>query len=408
MTKQEKEVVVIGAGYAGMMTAIRLAGRTRRLKNITITLINANDKFIERPRLHEVATGVDVPQYPIADMLKGTGVNFVKGWVTDIKPGQNSISLQTEAGTEEINYDYLVYGLGSSIHKPIEDIDKYAYVLHPYGDNSAAAMRETLNAYKNRQGRVLVIGGGATGVEGAAHVKSLYPHLDVVLVSRNRFASFRGERIERHIRQGFEAQQIQVIEGSAVVELTENHARLSNGQNIAYDLCLWAGGFIASPLAKDAGLQVNEQNQVIGDPYCRSLDYENIFVVGDALKMQVEPGVAARMSVMMAMVSGAHTADNLNRLFRGRTLKPMSFSYYGQGIAMGINDAAGFGTWRGDKIYSPIFRGRAGVTMRNFFVILLRVFLTAERYIPGAFIWLGKGRYAAQQRRQAGQARATS
>ena len=405
---QKKQIIVIGAGYAGMMTAIRLAGRTRNLKNITITLINGNDQFIERPRLHEVATGVDVPQYPVEDMLKGTGVNFVKGWVTALQAQQNRISLQTESGNQELAYDYLVYAPGSSIRKPLDGIDEFAYVLHPYGNNNAEAMREALEAYENRHGRVLVIGSGATGIEGAAHVKSLYPHLDVVIVSRNRFASFRGERVERHIRQSFEKQKIQIIENNGVIELTESSAKLRDGQEIIYDICLWAGGFIASPLAKDSGLQVNDDNQIIGDPYCRSLEYENIFVVGDALKMKVNPGVDARMSIMMAMVSGAHTADNLNRLLRGRKLKPMSFSYYGQGIAMGINDAAGFGTWRGDKIYSPIFRGRVGVTMRNFFVVLLRVFLTAERYFPGAFIWLGQNRYAAQQRRQAQQAKATS
>ena len=45
-------IVVIGAGYAGTLAALRLAGKS---KNQNITLINASDTFVERIRLHELA-----------------------------------------------------------------------------------------------------------------------------------------------------------------------------------------------------------------------------------------------------------------------------------------------------------------------------------------------------------------
>src|SRR5579863_9430378 len=47
-------VVVVGAGYSGLMAALHLAGRTRR-QRVSITLFNASDQFIERIRLHQLA-----------------------------------------------------------------------------------------------------------------------------------------------------------------------------------------------------------------------------------------------------------------------------------------------------------------------------------------------------------------
>jgi len=54
MTKQFTRIVVIGAGYAGLLATVRLAGKTRH-NNVAITLVNASDVFVERLRLHQFA-----------------------------------------------------------------------------------------------------------------------------------------------------------------------------------------------------------------------------------------------------------------------------------------------------------------------------------------------------------------
>jgi len=60
MSEKEIQVVVLGAGYAGLMAAIRLAGKTKK-RPAKIILVNASDHFVERPRLHGMATG-NAPQ----------------------------------------------------------------------------------------------------------------------------------------------------------------------------------------------------------------------------------------------------------------------------------------------------------------------------------------------------------
>ena len=76
----------------------------------------------------------------------------------------------------------------------------------------------------------------------------------------------------------------------------------------------------------------------------------------------------------------------------------MSFAYYGQGIALGPEDAVGFPAYPADKPVGFILRGRTAVHVRNFFVWLIFYFLKLERRRPGLFYWVGKGRYAKAQR----------
>jgi NADH dehydrogenase FAD-containing subunit len=166
------------------------------------------------------------------------------------------------------------------------------------------------------------------------------------------------------------------------------------------DIIIWAGGFVASPLAREAGLQVNGQNQVLVDPYLRSLSHPNIYAAGDAAYPVEEPGVPTRMSLFTALVSGAQAAENIAAEIKGKAPQPLSFVWYGQGIALGPHDAVGFATYPRDMAWPLILRRILAVKIRNFFVWYLGAALELERRIPGSFYWNGKGRYAQQKRRQ--------
>lgn len=392
-----QHIIIIGGGYAGLMCAIRLAGKSRRLSK-QITLINGADEFIERPRLHESATNIDVKRKSITEMLKGTWVKFIQGWVTALSPDEKTVSI----GERVIEYDYLVYAVGSKIDTTtIPGIDDHAYILHPYGTRSTSPLRQRLLDYQEKDGKVVVIGGGATGIEGAGHIKSIYPHLDVTIVTAGEFASFKGKRVQKHIHKAMSEQGIHILEHHPVKAVDDKSIVFENEETLAFDTCLWAGGFIAPTLACEAGLPCNEVNQVWVDPCLHPEGYPDIYVIGDAMKPITEPGSPTRMSVMVAMVSGAQTADNLNHRLRNKAEKPLSFAYYGQGIAMGTQDAVGFLTFPADGVIGPIVRRKFAVRMRDFFVWLLGFFLVAEKVIPGAFIWFGHGRYQSQQRKRA-------
>lgn len=390
-------IIVLGAGYAGMMAALRLSGKTRKL-DTEIMLINGFDSFIERPRLHQAAIGQDIPQTPIREMLRGTRVQFRQGWVTGLDPEVHLVTIQTPQGEETIPYDILVYALGSVVDQDtVPGVRENAYVLDPRGANATTALHEKLLTLT---GRVVVVGGGATGIEGATEIKGWFPHLQVSLVTDGKFGAFKGPRVERHFREAFAQQDIQIHEGQRVCSVEAGRLILADGRVVPFDLALWASGFRATPLAREAGFKVNNRGQILVDPFGRSLSHPDVYAIGDASHPVEEPGNPMRMSLLTAITRGAHAADNITALLRGRAQSPLSFAYYGQGIAMGPNDAVGFLGYPDDKPRGPILRGKTAVIVRNFFVTLLFYLLKLERRFPGFYYIVGKGRYAKSKRAQ--------
>ncbi len=77
MADDNIQILVLGAGYAGMMAALRLSGKTKK-QGANITLVNGADAFVQRPRLHQAATGQAVPQKPEAAIINvSSGLAYV-------------------------------------------------------------------------------------------------------------------------------------------------------------------------------------------------------------------------------------------------------------------------------------------------------------------------------------------
>ena len=80
-TQPQVRVVVLGAGYGGTLAAIRLAGKARQAD---VTLIGESDLFVERVRLHQYAAHQRLRQRPMADILGGTRIKFIRGTVSSV------------------------------------------------------------------------------------------------------------------------------------------------------------------------------------------------------------------------------------------------------------------------------------------------------------------------------------
>ncbi|MEM7134360.1 MAG: FAD-dependent oxidoreductase [Chloroflexota bacterium] len=392
MTTQTNNILILGGGFAGVMAALRVAHKTKRL-DTAIILINGLEHFVERPRLHEAATGTSLKARPIPQMLRGANVSFQQATVTAIDPAAQCVHIQATDGGQILPYDYVINALGSRVNRlSVPGIDDHAYTLDSAGDLTTAALRAKLNGYHGQPMRAVVIGGGATGVETATQLKGMIPDSDVAIVTQGKLGAFKGERIQKHIVAAFAEQAITVYEESQVIRVEQNAVILAT-QQIPADVIVWAGGFQASPIARAAGIRVNKQDQMLVDPNLRSLSHPNIFGAGDAIMTVEEPGAPMRMSVFTALVSGAQVGDNVAALVRGRSPKPLSYVWYGQGIALGPRDAVGFSTYPADVAWPLIFRRCMAVKVRNFFVWYLTAALEMERRMPGSFFWNGKGRY---------------
>src|SRR4051794_29940421 len=159
-------VVVLGAGYGGLLAAVRLAARAPQAE---VTLVNQSDVFVERVRLHQYAANQAVRRPALADILAGTRVSFVRATVEGI----DLTARRVLHGGGEIAYDYLVDALGS-----VTDMDAVP------GARSVEDLRALLPELAARGGRLVVVGGGPTGVETAAEFAESYPGVQVTLATR--------------------------------------------------------------------------------------------------------------------------------------------------------------------------------------------------------------------------------
>ncbi len=395
-TPPSTRIRVIGAGYAGLLFTMRLVGKVSR-QHVQIALVNESDTFTERPRLHQFAANRVVPWRSLPQMLRRTNIQFIQGRVTSIEPIHRKIMVEDQQQTHRMEYDYLVYALGSETdRKTIPGVAQYAYTLAASGPLSAAALRETLPSIEARGGQIVVSGGGATGIETAAEVASAYPHVKVRLVTREPLALFLGKRVASSIRCSLQRLGVEIIDQTSVTAVRAQSVVIDQGSELACDLCIWTGGFVAPPLAREAGLSVNERNQIIVDPFLRSISHPEIYAIGDAATPAEDPGVRVRMSAVTATIMGAHGSDSLSAVLRGKTPKPLSFAYLGQGIALGRHNAIGFNNYPDDTPRPPYFTGWLGYLIREGFVRYLAI--ATQR--PGIFVWVGKRRYGRAQRRQ--------
>jgi NADH dehydrogenase FAD-containing subunit len=108
----QHRIVVLGAGYTGMMCAIRVARRTRG-DRARVTLVNPSGRFTERLRMHQIATGQHLAEVSIPEILAGTGVEFVQGRASRIDPATRQVCVDTVDGQRLFGYDSLVYAIGS-------------------------------------------------------------------------------------------------------------------------------------------------------------------------------------------------------------------------------------------------------------------------------------------------------
>jgi NADH dehydrogenase FAD-containing subunit len=387
-------VVVVGAGYAGLLSTMRLAGRVTG-HDVDITLVNESDTFTERVRLHQFATNQPVQWRSLPSMLEKTPVTFVQGCATSLDPGNCQITVEgRREESHRLEYDYLVYALGSVTERhSVPGVAEFAYTLAPRGPLSAEALRQTLPAVASKGGNVVISGGGATGIESAAEIATAYPAVKVRLVTRDPFALHFGEDVAGYIRRTLNRMGVEIIDQSAVTEVLDASVVVDQRGVLPCDICLWTAGFEAPPLAGESGLEVNSRNQVIVDPFLRSISHPEIYAIGDAASPREDPGFPVRMSAFTASILGAHGADSLTAAIAGRAPRPLSFAYVGQGIALGRNNAIGFNSYPDDQAKRPYFTGRLAYHIREGFARYLAAVPQLERRWPGSFVWIGKRRY---------------
>ncbi|MFO0737423.1 MAG: FAD-dependent oxidoreductase [Labilithrix sp.] len=291
------KVVVLGGGYAGIICALRLAR-----KGVSVALVNASDRFVERIRLHEMAVGHPPRVRAIARFVEGTNVELVIGRAARVE----GKLVQLEDG-RELAFDHLVLALGSRPERRA-------------GTVSLDGVR--------RAESVLVVGGGLTGIETASEIAEAWPDTCVTLVTRGAVGAGFTEPARAHVRRAF---------ARAHIELREN----TDYETVAsdFELTIWAGGFVGAELPAGLDVKTSSRGQVLVEPTLRALGTDAaVWVCGDLAAQASPPPVPIPMGCKAAGPSAARVADNILAIEAGNAPRPFDFVAPGYCVSLGRRD----------------------------------------------------------------------
>jgi NADH:ubiquinone reductase (H+-translocating) len=348
-------IVILGAGYAGL-TAARRLGTLLRGADAEIVLVNDRTDFVERLRLHQVAAGQDLPRYELAGLLDGSGVRLRCARVETVDAKARTVI----ADGEPIGYDSLVLALGSA-GAPLPG-DAHAW----NAASPAGAMRLRGRLARAAPGeRVLVAGGGLTGLEVASEVAEARPDLSVALATSGGLGDGLAPGARAHLRRGLERLNIDVREGVRVARFTGEGAMTEDGSLLDAEVAIGATGFTPNPIAASSGLEVNARGQVVVDAAMRSVSHPEVFAVGDAAFAMGPGGKPLRMSCSSGMPTGWLAAGHLAAAVAGRRPPTLRVRYFHQAISLGRRDAVVQFVTADDRPKRGYLTGRAAVRYKE-------------------------------------------
>ena len=362
---RKPKIVILGAGYGGLMTAVRLQ-KAIGVNEADITLVNKNDYHYESTWLHEASAGTlpaERARYKVSDVVEKSKVHFLVDTVTTIDKEAKTVSL-TKGG--ELTYDYLVVALGyESETFGIKGLKEHAFSIANL--NAARQIREhieyqfaTYNTEKDRRDDrlTLVVGGaGFTGIEFLGELANRVPELckefDVphekvriicVEAAPTVLPGFDPELVEYAVTQ-LERKGVEFKIGTAIKEATEEGIIVSKEdqvEEIKAGTVVWAAGVRGNHLVEDSGFE-NMRGRVKVDPYLRAPGHDDVFIVGDcALIINEEINRPYPPTAQIAMQQGEVCAKNLTVLVRGQgELQTFTPDLKGTVCSLGEDDAIG-------------------------------------------------------------------
>ena len=292
-------IVILGAGYAGITAALRLARRGGSA--FDVTLVSESPDFVERIRLHEIAAGRVPKPHRVSDLLGDARVTLRIGRVDDVR---------------SLPWDRLVLALGSRVDDRVPGVREHTAPL------DSAIMRAS--------GRVVVVGGGLTGIEVATELAEAKPGLRVTLVTRGELGAGFSDAARAAFRDACERLGVETLTQVSVRAVEAGRLVLAEG-TLAFDRCVWTAGFVASPLPAGLALATNHLGQVLVDPLQRAVSDERVFAIGDL-------AAATPMGCKRAIPSGAHVADTIVAMHAGRAPRPFDFEAPIYCVSLGRKD----------------------------------------------------------------------
>lgn len=363
MNQSATRVLILGGGFVGLYTALRLQ---RRLSpgEAQVTIVDPHSYMTYHPFLPEAGAGSIQPRHtvvPLRQTLRQTEI--VTAWVTGIDHDRRTVTVRPLAGAAyELTYDVLVVALGSVPRTlPIPGLADWAMSFKDVEEAIALRNRvlqcldiaegATDPAVRERNLTFVFVGAGFAGVEAMAEVENLaryatrYLHqvdpedLRFVMVeATGRILPEVGADMGDWTLDELRRRGITVLLDTRLESCVDGVVELSDGTRMLSDTVVWTAGTKPNPLPDQAGLPVDDKGRL----RCRAdLAVEGlpgVWSAGDcaAVPDLTRPGQLCGPTAQHAVRQGRLLGDNLVAALRGQAPRDYWHRNMGSVASLGL------------------------------------------------------------------------
>lgn len=371
-------ILIVGGGYAGFYTALKLEKHLRR-GEAEVVMVDPLPYMTYQPFLPEVAAGSIEPRHAVVSHrrhLKRTTV--ITARVTGINHAAKTATITPEIGEPyELEYDHVVVTAGSvSRTFPIpgvadqaigmKSIEEAVAVRDRLIDNFHRAALLPAGPERDRLLTVVVVGGGFAGIETFAELRSLasslleqYPGLTIddtqfhLIEAMGRIMPEVSLKTSHWVLKNLAQRAATVHLDTQLTSAVDGRIELSTGETFESDLIIWTAGVMANPVVRNTDLPVEERGRLRAQAELRVVDetgavVEGAWAAGDvaAVPDLTGGGVGGFCvpNAQHAVRQGKQLAKNLAAALRGE--EPAQYIHQNLGAVAGLGLWVGVYQWR--------------------------------------------------------------
>ncbi|MEG0497003.1 MAG: NAD(P)/FAD-dependent oxidoreductase [Carnobacterium sp.] len=353
-----KNIVVVGAGFAGIATTKKLAKRFKKNPEVKITLIDRHSYQTYMTELHEVAGGrveEDAIKFDLQRLFcRLKNVALVTGNVTEIDHEKKIVL--TENGN--FPFDYLVLGMGGEPNDfktpgvkenafTLWSLDDALEIRHHIEETVALAAIERDVAKRKAMLNFVVCGSGFTGIEMIGELldwkkrlakdNKIEPsEINLMVIEAaptilNMITRKDAEKAEKYMSK----KGIQLLKSSPIIAVESDHIVLKSGEKIPTHTLIWTAGVKANTDTEKFEMEAGRAGRLVANKYMEAKGLENVYVVGDLVYYEEFKDTPTPQIVQAAEQTGHTAADNIIADIEQTEKKAYSGKYQGFMVSIG-------------------------------------------------------------------------
>lgn len=359
-------ILIVGGGYVGMYTALRLQRKLRRAE-ATITIVDPQSYMTYQPFLPESAAGNLEPRHvvvPLRQVLRRCEI--LNGRITSISHERRTARFEPPEGPgRDLQYDVVVLAPGSIARTlPIpgladrgiafRTVAEAVYLRNQVLSRLDLAASTDDDGLRRRALTFVFVGAGYAGVEALAELEDMardalrfYDGLTatdvrwVMIEASGRIMPDVSPAMAEYTVNQLERRGIEVRCNTKVESMIDGRVVLSDGSTLDSDTIVWTAGVRAHPVLEASDLPLDDLKRVRCRPDLRVDGVEGAWSAGDCAAVpdltKSDPDARCGPTAQHAVRQARRLADNLIASLRGQEIRDYKHAYVGSVASLGLH-----------------------------------------------------------------------